>query len=101
MRISDWSSDVCSSDLNETRQLERVGMPLAGPLNSRTRGYSSLAGRLHVTGQLGRLRRNRGIPPKTMFARPEDARGPPALGGRPESLRFGAWATGVGRKSGG
>src|SRR3546814_18688628 len=73
MRISDWSSDVCSSDLNETRQLERVGMPLAGPLNSRTRGYSRLAGRLQVPGQLGRLRRNRGIPPKTMFARPEDA----------------------------
>src|SRR3546814_16247224 len=70
-------------------------MPLAGPLNSRTRGYSRLAGRLQVPGQLGRLRRNRGIPPKTMFARPEDARGPPALGVRPEYLRFGAWACGV------
>src|SRR3546814_7841091 len=30
-----------ASFLNETRQLERVGMPLAGPLNSRTRGYRS------------------------------------------------------------
>src|SRR3546814_9082465 len=32
MRISDWSSDVCSSDLDVTRQLLDAGVPLlAGP----------------------------------------------------------------------
>src|SRR3546814_12878939 len=31
MRISDWSSDVCSSDLSSGRQVEAVGVHHLGP----------------------------------------------------------------------
>src|SRR3546814_2147219 len=51
MRISDWSSDVCSSDLPARRgddQLRQDG--LLRPRQSRRRGGLRLAGRLHGLG---------------------------------------------------
>src|SRR3546814_14610738 len=64
MRISDWSSDVCSSDLKAPRLLARaldVGKGRAiGPTLSRPRGESCLLGRFDVDGRhlhffLGRI----------------------------------------------
>src|SRR3546814_19895313 len=64
MRISDWSSDVCSSDLKAPRLLARaldVGKGRAiGPTLSRPRGESCLLGRSDVDGRhlhffLGRI----------------------------------------------
>src|SRR3546814_1612068 len=54
-RISDWSSDVCSSDLIKGRQIEHVRR-----LRDRTRGASEVADRAETAliENVGRVRRD-------------------------------------------
>src|SRR3546814_19493966 len=49
MRISDWSSDVCSSDLTVTKEADRMGLRLDGPVIEHTSG-ADLASEGLVTG---------------------------------------------------
>src|SRR3546814_4194746 len=51
MRISDWSSDVCSSDLGKRRPTERCEIHRFSPSSaSRARSYSALANTSHDGG---------------------------------------------------
>src|SRR3546814_12493595 len=52
MRISDWSSDVCSSDL---ARVPRAGAPLAARM--RPRSLDEYEGQQHIIGPGGPLRR--------------------------------------------
>src|SRR3546814_1094943 len=49
MRISDWSSDVCSSDLTVTKEADRMGLRLDGPVIEHTSG-ADIASEGLVTG---------------------------------------------------
>src|SRR3546814_245126 len=49
MRISDWSSDVCSSDLEEEKTLARVATFLSDP----QRSFAHTRRRMMVTNHLG------------------------------------------------
>src|SRR3546814_2147341 len=62
MRISDWSSDVCSSDLSFRYQ--KVLVPLA------THGYRPLTGKARLVGSTAR--RFRGGPMASVVNSPED-----------------------------
>src|SRR3546814_4516003 len=60
MRISDWSSDVCSSDLGSGQDLEMVGITpdrAHAALHIRIEGLAALDRLLRAEDHLGRFRR--------------------------------------------
>src|SRR3546814_20627837 len=101
MRISDWSSDVCSSDLRHRRlRLHRRPPPLGVPgrNHGRARPRPGLAGRRHLPPRAG-LTRTRGTGAGTAMAAPTYRfvrpfrRQPPLRTGRPPSIDRGKYLT--------
>src|SRR3546814_8782080 len=80
MRISDWSSDVCSSDLQDDARYSRNSLHCGG---RRTSGrQKKRAGLFESAGNKGRSGRASGV----MFARARDPFLPPAKGTAPFSI---------------
>src|SRR3546814_2355222 len=57
MRISDWSSDVCSSDLGHGKAFKRIalGLGLVGPMRATTPGEAFLAAVAPILDAVGPL----------------------------------------------
>src|SRR3546814_11044861 len=77
MRISDWSSDVCSSDLHDRRprRRDRLGPDQdrrPGPLRPRREVQPAAAHRRRA-GRRRRLRRPLGFPPREVAVRTRSA----------------------------
>src|SRR3546814_13336232 len=93
MRISDWSSDVCSSDLSARRRFEllhatfQLIQPLVGPLRGLIGGLRALGRALHARVELIEAR----VDPREVVI--VGGAGPKAQGGedrhRPEEPRVG------------
>src|SRR3546814_17828320 len=80
MRISDWSSDVCSSDLQDDARYSRNSLHCGG---RRTSGrQKKRAGLFESAGNKGRSGRASGV----MFASARDPFLPPAKGTAPSSI---------------
>src|SRR3546814_18883558 len=63
MRISDWSSDVCSSDLGvPAAQIGSVGGPIAGQINNFIGGNPALVPEKSTTWTIGAVIQPRALP---------------------------------------
>src|SRR3546814_2886490 len=73
MRISDWSSDVCSSDLIETALVEREGVGQAAHGGAPLRMKQALGGLVMGNAAIGERLQNRPVP---QLGDPRDAVAP-------------------------